>query len=299
MPVIAAKKPKPTQFQVRFGPSVGKADDFWVLAYCPEQDELEREENPDHTQFTYVLRYRLPERTLVGRYPARLDGLWQRSDGTLWAVGDTLGYVEISAAGMTEIALDPVPGQFSSIWGLDDDHVFTCGIEEPFAYYYLNGKWNQLPLPEGTENVSDVRAFGPDDAYFVGDEGQIHHFDGRTVSRVKAPVRRHLTAIVRLDDKRLCIGGYQGTLMVGSLGAWRHQVTNTTDPLLALAALDGHAYYGADEKVWVTDGVQPPTVAIDFAARWVSGLVDGLVLSHEEEAKLYAAGMLTDLDLSI
>ena len=299
MPVVKPKRERPVQYSVRLGPAVGSAADFWVLAYCPELDEAEKRVNRDHTEFTYLLRYQLPVRTVIGRVPTRLDALWQRSDGTLIAVGDTLGYVEVAAGALSEVPLSNVPGQFSSLWAADDAHLFATGICQPFAFYYQNGQWNQLALPSGADNILDVCGFSERDVYFVGDAGQVHHFDGRVLQRLRVPVRRHLTAITKLDDARMCIGGYQGTLMVGNRQGFRHLATNVTDPLLALGVLDGKVYYGADDYVWSTDGIAAPTVAIDFAARWVSGLVDGLVISHEDEAKLYHRGALTDLDLSI
>jgi hypothetical protein len=299
MPVVKPKQVAPVQYSVRLGPALGSAADFWALAYCPDFDEAEKRVNPDHSEFTYVLRYQLPLRTVIGRVPTRLDALWQRSDGTLVAVGNTLGYVEITPSSLSEIALSQVPGEFSSLWAADDDHLFAAGIYEPFLFYCQKGQWTRLALPNDTDNLRDICGFSERDVYFVGDAGQVHHFDGRVFKRLRAPVRRHLTAIVRLDDTRMCIGGYQGTLMVGNRQGFRHIATNVTDPLLALGVLDGKAYYGADDRVWSTDGIAAPTIAIDFAARWVSSLVDGLVISHEEEAKLYHNGALTDLDLKI
>jgi hypothetical protein len=182
---------------------------------------------------------------------------------------------------------------------VDDNHIFATGIFPGFVHYCERGKWSLLPLPDKAENVRDVRGFSSQDVYFVGDQGQIHHFDGRIVSRLRVPSRSLLTAIARLDEKRMCVVGYKGTFLVGNRAGWRNLVTNTDDGILAVAALDGRAYYGAEQKVWSTDGVKPPTPAIDFAARWISGLEDGLVLSHDTEAKLYAAGTLTDLDLTL
>ena len=49
--------------------------------------------------------------------------------------------------------------------------------------------------------------------------------------------------------------------------------------------------------VWSFDGRSRPNVAIDTRAAWVNGLADGLVLVSEDDAKLYRAGTLVDLDL--
>jgi hypothetical protein len=300
MPFVAPKRPPPPRKLVAcLGPSVGRADDFWALGYCPELDELELATHPNHTAFTHVFRYQSQQRTFVTRFPRRLDGLWQQSNGTLLAVGNTEGYVEINASGMSEVALPGVPGIFSSIWGLNDDHVFATGVVVPFVYYRRRGQWLALPLPDGTEDIRAVRAFAEDDVYFVGPKGQVLHFDGLNVVRLRAPVRRWLTGIERLDKDRMCICGYQGTFMVGNKTSWRHLVTNTTDTLLAVGTLGGKAYYGADGKVYETDGATPPAPVIDFDATWVSSLADGLVLSSYTEAKVQVAGALVDLDVTL
>jgi hypothetical protein len=97
----------------------------------------------------------------------------------------------------------------------------------------------------------------------------------------------------------VCISGYHGTLIVGNKVRWRHVVTETSAPLLALAVLDGRIYYGADGAIWSTDGIAAATPFLQFPARWVSGLTDGLVFSHELAAKLYTAGSLVDLNVAI
>ena len=125
------------------------------------------------------------------------------------------------------------------------------------------------------------------------------HFDGRSVTRLRVPTPRILTGIAALDATRMCVSGYQGTLLVGNAGGWRPLITNTSDPLLTVAALDGKAYYGVESSVWSTDGVAPPEPEYDFPARWVSALTDGLVFSHGEAAMLCKDGVLTELSVSL
>jgi hypothetical protein len=299
MPFVKPKTEKPPVLEAVLGAAVGRTKDFHVLAYCPDLDEMATEENPDHDQYTFVLRYQLPDRKLVGRYPRRLDGLWKRSDGTLMAVGDTQGYVEITDAGLSEVSLGKVPGVFSAIWGASDAHVFAAGSYRSFVYYQRHGKWQELPLPEGTAAINAIGGFSEDDVYFAGEEGQVLHFDGQAVTRLRVPARFDLTGIARLNRTQVCISGYGGTLLVGNRSRWRHVVTQTHDDLLALAVLNGRIHYVADDEVWSTDGSAPATSVFPLEATWISGLDDGLVLGDDASAKLYASGTLTDLDIRL
>jgi hypothetical protein len=299
MPVVKPPKSPPTQFDATLGPAVGRCDDFYALGYCPELDEREKETNPDHTSFTFVLHYEKRKKTIVERVKSRLDDLWQPPSGPILAVGDPDAVFEIDAKGVREVALSKVPGAFMAIWGVDDRHVFACGIYEPFVFYRRQGKWLLLPLPKGTADLYDVCGMHENEVYFVGEKGTILLWDGQTMSRLAVPTTRYLTGIARLNDKLMCACGYDGTLLVGNKRGWRLVPTNVNDDLLAIADLDGKVYYGADDVVWSFDGISRPTKAIDTPADWVSGLADGLELDDGEKSRLYCGGKLVDLDTTL
>jgi hypothetical protein len=282
---------------MHLGRAVGRSDDFHVLGYCPDLDEHERTTgDPDHAQYTFVVRYQHPARTIVDRLDLRLDALWQATRGPLLAMGGVRGVIEIDAAGTREVSLPQLRGHALSMWGSSDAHLFACGIVEPFAYYRRGGQWLALQLPEGTRGLYDVRGFHENEVYFVGEGGTILRWNGQALTTVPVPTTRYLTGIARLDDTTMCICGYQGTLLMGNRRGWRVVPTGVEDNLLTLAALDGKVYYGADDVVWSFDGRSAPTVAIDTRARWVSGLADGLVLVDNDVSKLWSGGQLTRLD---
>ncbi len=299
MPVVKRKASPPTSWRLQLGPAVGTAADFWVLARCPALDEHERRRDPDHGELTHVLRYQLPTRTVVARVPARIEDLWQIRGGPLLGVGEPLGYLEIDPTGAREVALDDVPGTFSRMWGPDADHVFACGSHAPFVLYRRMGQWVRLALPDGVEGLYDVCGRHEREVYFVGDRGVIVRWDGRSLTRMHVPTSAYLTGIVALDDASFCVCGYQGTLLRGNGSGWTPIATGLDADLLSLAALEGKVYFGSDDAVWSFDGVRPPAPAIEIAARWVSGLDDGLVISYADDAWLYRAGALTRLDTSL
>jgi hypothetical protein len=283
------------------GPAVGRADDFYALGFCPELDEHERRADPSHTSFTFIVRYDRLKKTIVDRVRARLDGLWQPPQPPLLAVGEPSGIIEIDATGAREVALSPPPlGEFNAVWGASDAHVFACGGQyQPFVFYRRGGKWLHLPAPVGAAPPNDVRGFHENEVYFVAEKGQIWLWDGQSLTQRAVPTTRHLTGIAQLNDKLMCISGYQGTLLVGSKVGWRIVPTGTEEPLLSIASLHGAAYYGADGALFSFDGVSPPSRVIDVPARWVSSLDDALVLVDGEDAGLFRQGVMTSIDTTV
>ncbi|HSY21421.1 MAG TPA: hypothetical protein VK841_04865 [Polyangiaceae bacterium] len=299
MPHVLPKKAPPESFEGIMGDAVGDARDFVALAYCFELDEIQKETDRDHDEFTFVFRYRSGERALLAKYPRRLEGIWRRADGAVLVAGNTAGLVHIGAEGVVEAAIPNHRGIFSAIWCAGDEHVFAVGGLPAFAYYWRHGTLFQLPLPEGTESIHDVYGFAENDVYFVGEGAQVHHFDGARVTRLRVPVREHLNGVVRFGPQEMCICGYHGSLLVGRGARWRHIVTETTEPLLSVGMLGDRVYYGADDAVWASDGKAPVVPVLPFAASWVAGLSDGLVVSNGGQAKLYAGGSLSDLEMTI
>lgn len=299
MPNLAPKALPAQSFNACLGPSVGRTDDFWALAYCPERDDIERMTNPDHTAFTYVIHYQLPRRTLVARIPQRLDALLQLSTGKVLAAGNTQGYLEIDPTGAVEVSIPGVSGVFSSMWAASDDHVFAGGCADPFVYYRRHGQWQQLALPENSEDIRSICGFSEHDVYFVGPRGQVLHFDGHQINRVRVPYRTWLTGVATLNATEVCVSGYRGTLFYGNTRQWKYIATHSTEPILSVATLQKQAYYGLEEKVWVTDGIQPPSIVLDYDAVWASSLQDGLVFSGYTDAKLHSSSGTVDLDVSV
>jgi hypothetical protein len=278
MPVVKKKQPPPQTHDLVLGPAVGRSDDFYALAFSHELDDEERYRNPDHSAFTHILRYQLPTRDVIARVPVRLDGLWQPQQGPVLAMGEPLGYLEVTPQGVTEVRLPDVLGQFSSIWGFNDDYIYACGCYEPMAYLRMRGSWMKLPLPPDPPQLRDVWGLSPTDVYFVGDDGSILHFDGRALTALEVPTTRHLTGIVALDDKHLVVCGYSGVLLMGNKKGWRQIPTASVEEILAVARWDGRVYFGLDGAMYSFDGSTGPQAVLDDEVRWVSGLEDGLVI---------------------
>ncbi len=300
MPIVKPPPAPPTQWAAHMGRAIGRADDFYALAYCPDLDEVEVQKDPAHRAFTFVFRFQNGVRTEIGRLKVRLEDLWPSERGPILSVGAPRGVIEISPSGLSETALAQLREYLMSIWGPNDGHVFAAGgALDPIVLYRQHGRWVQLPLPEGTKPILDVRGFRDNEVYFVGNDGQILLWDGRQIVPLPSPTTRHLVKLAALDDKFMCAAGYDGTLLMGNRQGWRIVPTNTKADLLSIDRLDGKVYYGADGAVWSFDGASRPRIAIDTPADWVNGLVDGLVLVDVDKAKLYRGGTLTDLNTII
>jgi hypothetical protein len=300
MPNVKAPAPPPTRWSVHVGRAVGRADDFYALAYCPDLDEVEVQKDPAHRAFTFVFRFQNGIRTEIGRLKVRLEDLWPAERGPILSVGAPRGIIEISPSGLAETALPQLREYLMSIWGPNDLQIFAAGgALEPTVLCRQQGRWVQLALPPGTKPILDVRGLSETEVYFVGNDGQILLWDGGQIVRLSSPTTRHLVKLARLDDKFMCAAGYDGTLLMGNRQGWRVVPTNTKADLLSIDHLDGKVYYGADGAVWSFDGASLPVAAIDTPADWVSGLADGLLLVDVDKAKLYRGGSLFDLDTVI
>jgi hypothetical protein len=299
VPVVKKKQPPPTTHDLVLGPAVGRSDDFYALAYSPELDDEERYTNPDHSAFTHILRYQLPTRDVIARVPSRLDGLWQPQQGPVLAMGEPLGYLEVTPQGVTEVQLPGVVGQFSSIWGFNDDYIYACGASQPMAFVRLRGAWMKVPLPPDCPQLRDVGGLSPTDVYFVGDHGTILHFDGRALTALEVPTTRYLTGIVALDDKHMVACGYSGVVLMGNKKGWRQITTGSVEEILAIARWDGAVYFGLDGAMYRFDGSSEPRVVLDEEVRWVSGLEDGLVVVTLTDTYLITAAGSVTLDTVI
>lgn len=296
MPVVKKKQPAPPSRELVLGPAVGRSDDFYALGFSPELDDHERYTNPEHSAFTHLLRYQLPARDVIARVSSRLDALWQPNKGPVLAMGEPMGYVEITPQGATEVGLPNVNGQFSSMWGFNDDHIYACGGAEPLALYRRLGTWTELPLPADPPHLADVAGLGMQDIYFVGDHGSILHFDGRDVRRLDVPTTRYLTGITALDDKHLVACGYNGVLLMGNKHGWRLIPTGSDDEILSIARWDGAAYFGLGNDMFRFDGSSEPQSVLEEPTRWVSGLEDGLVVVTLDTTYLITATGQVTLD---
>jgi hypothetical protein len=294
------KAPPSQPRKLVFGAAAGRGpEDFYVVGYCRELDELELATNPDHEEFTWIYHFAGTQRQLVTRLSQRIDDLWLAPSGVVYAVGRPRGVLQIRGLSCTEVSIENVPGTFAGIWGPDEDHVLCVGHHDSFLLYREFGRWLNVPLPPKTGGLWDVGGINEHDVYAVSDEGEIVHFDGQQLVKLDSPTTRWLTAVAPMPDDRVCIGGYGGTLLYGNRRGWRFVDTGTDEPLLSLAPHRAGVCFLTQDAVWWFDGVSAPHLLLRQGGRWINALGGSIMIVDGESAWLSDGVNLTQLDTTV
>jgi len=287
-------------FALSLGAAVAlDSNDFVVLGYSRELDDIESDLHPDVVQTTFVLRYSDSAREIIERLPQRLNDIWRAPTGPMYAVGEPRGVIEVTVQGLRETSIEPVPGTFASIWGPSDEHVFACGHVDPFWLYRRHGTWHLLELPHGVSGLWAVAGSSETDVYAVSDEGHILHFDGARVRRLDSPTTRWLTSAVTMPGGRMCIAGRDGTLLFGNTHGWRVVDPGTDEHLLKVVQYDNGASFVTSDGVWHFDGLRPPQRVHPKGGRWINRIGDNLMIDNDDEAWLLVGGQVVALDVTL
>jgi hypothetical protein len=290
---------KPAPIDLTLGSAAGSADDFFVLGYSHEYDDIESARHPEQEQSTFILRYKERVRHVVKILPQRVNDIWQSVEGKTYAAGEARGVLEIGFDVVTEVSIEDVRGTFASIWGSGEEHVFACGHYQPFWLYRRAGRWHRLALPAGTSGLWRVAGLHERDVYAVSDVGEILHFDGHRVSKLDSPTTRWLVAIAPMPDGRVCIGGHQGILLYGDVTGWRTVESGTDQPILNLVPYEEGACFVTPDGLWHFDGRQLPRLLVSQGGRWVSRVGNSLIIVNDERAWLFDGSNLIRLDTTV
>jgi hypothetical protein len=305
MPKLSPRPPLPVHWPLRFSRAAGGSlREYFVLAYSNEYNEAYAQSNPDTyvsptSQFTHVLRFDGPNRTANFVLPDRLlDLWWSPTRRVAYAVGFPRGVFELDASGMKEFVLDDPAGTFTSVWGVNDNHLFVCGFK-PFVQYRKFDKWFNLPLPDRTvEHLHAVNGSSETDVYVVGSHGTILHFDGRTVSTLESPTTRHLLSIEPLGNK-FCIGGAQGIFLFGDKNGWRIVPIGVSAQINSMASYRDQILFGSEQGVFAFNGIEAPRIVYSQPAKEISGLGDVVLIASDTNAALFDGKLAVPLNTTL
>ena len=109
---------------------------------------------------------------------------------------------------------------------------------------------NPLPLSFngiGTSGLAAGWSSGPSDAWIVGDEGSLSHFDGTSWQRVRTPATGQLNGIWGSTPRDIWASGLAGTLLHYDGAGWSAIPVDFKEPL-------GSIWGSAANDVWIAAG---------------------------------------------
>lgn len=297
MSLLQPADSKSQPFALVLGAAAGPSHhDFFVLGYSQQYDRRESDRHGQRWESTFVLHYREGVRSVIAVLPQRLDDLWRSPQGRIYAVGDPVGVLEVTSAGVTELTISDTPGAFTSIWGTGEEHVFACGHYEPFWLYRRAEVWHRLSLPVAVGGLWRLSGHNEGDVYAVSDRGEILHFDGQHVQRLDSPTTRWLVSIAPMPEERVCVGGYEGVLLYGNTLGWRTIDSGTDAPLLNIVPYLKGTCFITPDGVWYFDGRQQPRCIVRQGGRWISLVGDRLLVVNNEQAWVFDGRALAPLN---
>jgi len=303
MPALKRKAPSPTHWPLNLRAAAGSSvDDFFAFGVSSDYDEQHEHLNPPTyhsptSRYTQVLHYQNRQKQVITQLTDRQSSLWWSPQGHAYGVGFTRALFQLDASGCQEVAIQGIPGTFSDVWGVNEDHLFVCSMYRAHLLYRRFGQWQVLALPEAVpDDLTGLAGLNERDVYCVGGQGAVLHFDGQQVRLLEVPTTRTLICAAALDAQHLCIGGNSGTLLFGNQHGWRLIPTGTLEPIFSLAQYRGTVCFATPSGVYSFDGKQPPSLLLSQVARTVYSVGAGLVLVLDAAAWLFDGQKLFPLD---
>ncbi|MDC0742426.1 hypothetical protein [Polyangium mundeleinium] len=125
------------------------------------------------------------------------------------------------SAWQTVLDAQDLDGAVLSIWGASHSHVFAVGGPlgndgfETLVVHFDGATWKRLS-PGGAETYWWVHGTGPDDVWFVGEQGRITHWDGASFTEHASGVEATLWGVMAFSKtEAFAVGGTPG----GGVGA--------------------------------------------------------------------------------
>lgn len=202
----------------------------------------------------------------LGPLVLRFDGSeWRRmltgQTGDLWWVhghGED-GPVFLGGEGGMILRYDRAAGTFTrmetpsatptvfGIWGSSPSDVLAVGgvgRAAGFVWHFDGTTWSDVALPEGFggQSLFKVWGIGPDDAWIVGTDGAVMHWDGTALRSDDAGTTRTLFTVHAIEGRVAAVGGAGSGVLVerDSDGIW-HDVAPDLVPQLIGVYLTGES----------------------------------------------------------
>jgi hypothetical protein len=170
------------------------------------------------------------------------------------------------------------------IWGASPNDVLAVGGvagSAGFVWHYDGTTWNDVALPEGDSGLALFKVWGvtSSDAWVVGAEGRVMHWDGSALTPTESPASSTLFTVHAIPGLAVAVGGAGNGVIIerSGTGDW-HDVTPPLTPTLIgvwITENDGWAV-GSDgqwlrrvEGNWTFDDSGPNLAGRALHSVWV------------------------------
>jgi len=174
-----------------------------------------------------------------------LASMWQSPEGILYAVSMD-GRVHWSEAG-TDWQVIEIGKKytFNDIWGLDEQHVYCCGLHGAFFQKSGDG-WRMVDI-SSDEALDCIHGTSPQDLYILGRHGRIFHYDGTMFSEVDSPTNFELVSVLCMSADKVYLCGRKGVCFRGARQGWE-RIDGADFNLYSLASYEGKILVGAGKE---------------------------------------------------
>lgn len=181
-------------------------------------------------------------------------------------------------------------GWLLSAWGPSADNVYAVGgaPDDGKIMRFDGSSWNAVDIGSTVPLVNWVYGFGPNDLYFVGNEGLVLHYDGSTFTQQTTPTDQNLWGVWGSGPNDVyAVGGNgreenQATILHYDGTAWTKTATPTHDRPAV------YAYF----KVWGTSADNVIVVGMQgsIASLTPNGFVEVESGTAEDLVSLWGTG---------
>jgi len=154
----------------------------------------------------------------LGTWQSDLNDVWGSSPDNVWAIGwlrnETWGTNIIHYDGEKWEEYDYYEAELRGIFGLNENDIWAVGnnlsipARDALIAHYNGKEWKTIYEKIGMPSLRNVWASGPNDAFAIGSEGTILHYNGNSWSQMESGTKYHLKDIwgFASDDVYACGG---------------------------------------------------------------------------------------------
>lgn len=146
-----------------------------------------------------------------------LADMWLSDDETLYVTSEE-GEIHIYKNGEWIVMQTPEDSMLSSIWGINNNHVFASGEG---AILRMDGNAWIYTTKDQNVYIDCVRGKSPNNIYAVGRRGLILHFDGSQWNQCDSPTNVNLNSVCPKNENESYVVGAEGIVLIGNQSNWK------------------------------------------------------------------------------